>query len=138
VRTVVDASVAAKWYFPEAGHAGASGVLAEAIDGRRELLAPDLIVAEFANTLWKKVRRHECSGDDARAILELWEVDRPRLVESAPLAPRALELALQLGRSVYDCLYLAAAIEHEASLVTADADLARAGRRLLAELELIG
>lgn len=29
-------------------------------------------------------------------------------------------LALDLGHSVYDCLYLAAAIAHEAPLLTAD------------------
>jgi predicted nucleic acid-binding protein len=102
--------------------------------------APDAATAPGrpARSSCAKVRRDECTGDDARAILELWEVDRPRLVESAPLAPRALEQALQLGRSVYACLYLAAAIEHETSLVTADATLARAGRQRLAGLELIG
>lgn len=137
MRTVVDASVSVKWYFPEPGHLAADALLAEAIDGQRDLLAPDLIVAEFTNTLWKKIRREECSDDDAEQILDLWEVDRPRLVETAPLARRALELAVRLGQPVYDCLYLAAAIDHEAALVTADVRLARAGRAVLADLLLI-
>ncbi len=137
MRTVVDTSVSVKWYFPEPGHRAADALLAEAIDGQRELLAPDLIVAEFTNTLWKKIRREECSADDAEQILDLWEVDRPRLVETAPLAGRALELAVRLGHPVHDCLYLAAAIEHEAAFVTADARLARAARGVLADLLLI-
>ena len=108
MRTVVDASVALKWYFPEPGCVEAGRMLAEATDGIRELLAPDLIVAEFANVLWKKVEREECSGGQAEDILEAFLIDAPRLVESVPLAPRALELALRLGEVVYDCLYLAA------------------------------
>lgn len=112
-------------------------MLAEGTDGIRELLAPDLIVAEFANVLWKKVEREECSGGQAEDILEAFLIDAPRLVESVPLAPRALELALRLGEVVYDCLYLAAAIEGEASLVTADARLARCARGVLSEVELL-
>ena len=112
-------------------------MLAEGTDGIRELLAPDLIVAEFANVLWKKVEREECSGVQAEDILEAFLIDAPRLVESVPLAPRALELALRLGEVVYDCLYLAAAIEGEASLVTADARLARCARGVLSEVELL-
>ena len=138
MRTVVDASVALKWYFPEPGSLSADRILAEALEGDRELLAPDLIVAEFANVLWKKVRREECSGEQAEAILEAFGTDAPRLVESVPLAPRALELALRLGEVVYDCLYLAAAIEGEATLVTADARLARCARGVLAHVEWLG
>ena len=134
---VIDASVAAKWYFPEAGSEEATRVLAEASAGRRRLLAPDLVIAEFTNVLWKKVGLEECRADEAQTILELFETDRPRLIESAALAPRALELALQLGHPVYDCLYLAAAIEYEARLVTADARLARSGHVVLADVHLV-
>jgi predicted nucleic acid-binding protein len=134
---VVDASVALKWYLPERGAEGAGRLLAAAIDGSRELLAPELIAAELANVLWKKVRRGECGAEEAGELLALFSVDAPRLLETLPLAPRALELALRLGQPVYDCLYLAAAIENEASLATADAALARRARGVLAEVELV-
>jgi predicted nucleic acid-binding protein len=137
VRTVVDASVALKWYFPERGARAAARLLDEAIAGSRELLAPDWLVAEFANVLWKKVRREECSAEQAHRILEAFAVDAPRLLEAAPLASRALELALQLDETVYDCLYLAAAIESEAALVTADERLARAACAVLADVEVV-
>ena len=107
------------------------------MDGDRELIAPDLIVAEFANVLWKKVQRDGCSEAHAKAILEAFAIDAPRLVDAAPLAHRALELALRLREPVYDCLYLAAAIEAEAALVTADRGLARGARGVIAEVELI-
>lgn len=134
MRVVVDASVAAKWYFPEPGRAAADALLEGAAAGRHDLLAPDLVAAELPNVLWKKVRREECDEETAREILDLWEVDRPRLVASDLLAPRALDLAFQLELSVYDALYLAAAIEFEAALATADGRLARAARSVLAEV----
>jgi predicted nucleic acid-binding protein len=138
VRTVVDASVALKWYLPETGSDEAQRVLSEAIEGERQLLAPDLIVVEFANVLWKKVQREECDHAQAEEILDAFDTDAPRLIESVPLVPRALELALRLGEVVYDCIYLAAAIEGEAGLVTADARLARCARGVLADVERVG
>jgi predicted nucleic acid-binding protein len=137
MRTLVDASVAVKWYLPEPGERAAMRVLAEGIAGSRELLAPDWIVAEVANALRKKVKREECGELEAQVILEAFETDTPELIESVPLVPRALELALRLDESVYDCLYVAAAIESEAALVTADARLARAARGVVAEVELL-
>jgi predicted nucleic acid-binding protein len=137
LRTIVDTSVAVKWYFEESGHAAADAILEAQIAGERDLLAPDLVVPEFANVLWKKTRRGECSSDDAVAILDLWETDRPELVPSSELAARALALASALDHSVYDCLYLATAIELDAAFATADRQLARAARTVLAEVELI-
>jgi predicted nucleic acid-binding protein len=137
MRIVVDGSVAAKWYFPEPGHEAADVILAARIAGEHELLAPDLIVPEFVNVLWKHVRRRECSSAAATEILALWEVDRPSLVPSSDLASQALELASALDHSVYDCLYLALAIAIEARLVTADRQLARAARSVSAQVELI-
>ena len=90
MRALIDASVAVKWYLPEPGERAALRVLTEALDGSRELIAPDWIVAELANALRKKVRRDECSAAQARAILDLFETDAPRLVDGVPLVPRAL------------------------------------------------
>ncbi len=137
MRTVVDASVVAKWYLPEPGCEAADELLAAATAGEHELLAPDLLLPELTNVLWKKVRGGECDADSAAEILELLETDCPLLIPSRTLAPRALELALALGHPVYDCLYLAAAIEADARLATADATLARAARTVLAEVERI-
>ncbi len=134
MRTVVDASVALKWYFEEPGQVAANRVLEDAIRGERDLLAPDLIVPEFVNVLWKKIRRGECTRETAGEVLELWETDRPELLSSADLAPRSLALATALEHSVYDCLYLAAAIEYDASFVTADRRLARAAGTVLADV----
>ena len=57
---VVDASVAVKWVIPEAGAADALSLRRQA-----KLISPDLLLAECANILWKKVRRNELSKDEA-------------------------------------------------------------------------
>jgi predicted nucleic acid-binding protein len=136
-RIVVDGSVAAKWYFDEPGHEAADRILSSRIAGEHELLAPDLIVPEFVNVLWKRVRQLECSNAAARVILSLWENDRPALVPSSHLASQAFELARALDQTVYDCLYLALALAIEAPLATADRQLARAARSVSAQVDLI-
>lgn len=45
---------------------------------------------------------------------------------SADLLPAALELAIGLDQSVYDCIYVALAVARGCELVTADEKLARA------------
>ena len=89
----------------------AGELLAQASRGVRNLLAPDLLVAEFTNILWKEILLEECRPDEARSILDFFEIDRPQLIDSIALAPRALGLALRLEHSVYDCLYMSTAIE---------------------------
>ena len=55
MRLTVDASVVTKWFVPEELFEEARLVLAHPID----LHAPDILLAEFANTIWKKRRRGE-------------------------------------------------------------------------------
>ena len=62
---VVDASVAVKWFVPEA----LSDEAVSFLDSPRELLAPDLLYPEAGNILWKKVGRGEIEARDARDIL---------------------------------------------------------------------
>jgi len=115
-RLVVDASVVAKWFFPEE-HSGDSRRL---LAPRYTLLAPDLIWSELGNIAWKRVRRGELNPDEAAQLI----ADANRLpleiASSQNLVAAALELAMPSERTVYDCLYLAAAIDRNCRLVTAD------------------
>ena len=122
---VVDASVATKWFFAEAGDQSAR----EIAEGEDVLIAPDLIVAEVCNSAWKKVARAEASADRAREVaIALPRIFR-ELVPGEALAPRALDLAMVLRHPVYDCLYLALAELADGQLVTADKELASVALR---------
>ena len=83
------------------------------------------------------MRRGECSEEIAIEILALWETDRPRLISSSLLARRALDLAFRFDHAVDDCIYIAAAIEYEAVLATADSRLERLARDVVAQVEAI-
>jgi predicted nucleic acid-binding protein len=119
---VVDASVAIKWFVPEIHADDAERLLAEDVI----LAAPDLIGPEVANAVWKKARRGEITAEHAwRVVSEL--ADSPvRRFSSFTLLPIALDLALSLGRTVYDSLYLALAVVLDTVLVTADRKFAAA------------
>jgi predicted nucleic acid-binding protein len=116
VNLVVDASVAIKWFAPEVLSPEAESLL----DGGDALFAPDLLLLECGNIIWKKVRLGELAradGDAALAVLRSGPID---LLDTRPLVERALQLAHELKHPVYDCVYLAVAEAVDAMLVTAD------------------
>jgi predicted nucleic acid-binding protein len=127
MRSVVDASVVAKWFIPELHKENAERILRDFLCGRLNLCAPDLLIAEIGNILWKRcAQRGEITPAQAatsyRHLLEL----RVRLHPSAELASLALELAIAEHRSLYDMLYLALAEQENCEFVTADEKLFRA------------
>jgi predicted nucleic acid-binding protein len=119
---IVDASVAIKWFMPEVHSDAALRLLAP----EHTLHAPDLIFSEFANVLWKRVRKNEISKSEAAATLEGLLALHLQVQPSQWLIPLALEIASGANRTVYDSLYLAAAITLHYPLVTADAKFYRA------------
>ena len=113
---VIDASVAIKWFVPEILEAEAKRWL----DPSHILYAPELLLSEFGNILWKKTRLKELTEAEAFQIaLELKQAPIT-LISSLDLFPDALTLAQSIGGTVYDCMYLAAAIRQGCQLVTAD------------------
>jgi predicted nucleic acid-binding protein len=126
-RLVVDASVAVKWCLPaQRGEFAAQAK--ELLDSYRRneirLLVPDLFWVELANALWKAARRTEISADDAMSALSLVRDLEIATVPSFDLFPQALQLALSHGRTVYDSLYVALAVQSKSELITADERLA--------------
>jgi predicted nucleic acid-binding protein len=132
---VVDASVAVKWVIPEVLSDQASS-----LRGRTDLLlAPDLLLPEAANALWKKLMRREITAREAAQAIDLLMASGLDLRPSGPLLSRALTLAQRLRHPVYDCLYVALAQAEGATLITADqrllARIAR-GRTRVAVMDL--
>ena len=82
---VVDASVAIKWFLLEAGRDEARRLL----DAGQRLIAPELIVAEVTNTMWKRVMAGQITArQGAAATAALTQFLEP-LLPIAPLAARA-------------------------------------------------
>lgn len=111
---VVDASVALQWIVPEPyGQADAESVLTAA-----DLQAPDLRLVEVGE-------------EQALAGLRRVADTLATSPVTASLAHRALELGIEIGHPVYDCIYLALAESLDATIATRDIELtkrlARAG-----------
>lgn len=119
---VVDASVAAKWFFPEAH----SQRCLRLLNAASTLLAPDLILAEFGNLVWKRFCRGEISSEEASAVVQDFLRVPLTITPARELLRSALDIALATRRTVYECLYLALAVQRDAKLVTGDERLANA------------
>lgn len=113
---VADASVAVKWYVPEI-HAEAAARL---LDPAHELHAPDLILPEFGNIIWKKVRRGEVTVNKGREIMRAFLAVPVLKHPATPLLEPAFEIAHGAAQTVYDCTYLALAVALGCQMVTAD------------------
>lgn len=113
---VVDASVALKWVVTEEGTENALALLSAGT-----LCAPELLIAECANILWKKVRLAQLSAEEALLAAELIERADVELCPMRALLEPTTKLAIDLDHPAYDCVYLALAIARDANFVTADA-----------------
>jgi len=115
---LIDASVAVKWVVSEPDSERAMALYGGGF------AAPDLILVEIANILWKKVRRREI--DALQATLGLSELQSTLdVMPTLSLESRALEIGMALDHPVYDCIYLALAEALDTTLVTADTRLLR-------------
>ena len=123
---VVDASVVVKWFVPEIHSDAARRLLVLP----HEYVAPDLIFAETANTIWKKIRREELTLEEGqRLVADIGQI----AVESVPcraLAEDAHALANATGRTVYDSMYVALAVRLNSRAITADDRLEAALKRI--------
>jgi predicted nucleic acid-binding protein len=126
---VVDASVAVKWFLPgkEESLVSQAVALLDAYDDQQvRFIVPDLFYVETASAVWKAVRTGRVSrsfGDQALGLLVQREFPT---VPALKLLDRAFEIAADYGRTVYDSLYVALAVQTSAQLITADERLANA------------
>lgn len=100
---IVDASVAVKVYVPEVHSEQAILFFSD----EHELIAPEFMLAEFGNIIWKK----------SSLLGELTEAEAKAIVSAAlelplsyyytnSLLPHALQIALATKQTVYDSLYI--------------------------------
>ena len=117
---VVDAAVAIKWFVAEPLRPAALRLL----DPDTALHAPDLILADLAETVRLRLQRGAMAPEQARLALRHAPACFERLHPAREIHEQALELGLRLGLPAAPCFYLACARTLDAALVTADARLA--------------
>ena len=130
---LVDASVAAKWIFTESNSSNARSLL----DERHTLFAPDLMVIELANVVWKKRMRSEISSVTVQLESVNLLLNLVQLIESVDLYREATNIAVKLEHPVYDCVYLACAYAINAPLITADRRLRERAIDGLSDVDVI-
>jgi predicted nucleic acid-binding protein len=86
---------------------------------------PDLLIAECADILWKKVRRNELSEREAAFAAGLLARPDIDLVAMRPYLETAVRIALALDQPAYYCVYIALAEAEGLRFVTADTSLVR-------------
>jgi predicted nucleic acid-binding protein len=137
--TVLDASVIAAWLVPSQGTAASDGFRAQV--ARVRFVAPYIFPIECRSLFLRAERRGGLSPAEVDAALDF--VTKLAITIAPPLDAAGhdavLALARQEGLSVYDALYLAAALESGARLASRDGPmLAAAARRGLATVDLRG
>lgn len=135
---IIDSSVVAKWFFGENLSTQAIAVRQNWIGSKLDLLAPDLILTEISNIIWKKQRLGLISNLEARdTLIDLLALALPT-VSSQSLLLTAYDLAEKCDRTVSDSLYLALSIQMQAELITADLRLYNAVSSKLSLVKYLG
>jgi predicted nucleic acid-binding protein len=112
---VVDASIVVKWVVEED-----STPQALVLRQKARLIAPDLLVAECANILWKKVQKGELLKAEAIVAARLLQGAELELLPMRSLFEAATRMSIEIDHPAYDCVYLVLALQRKCQFVTAD------------------
>jgi predicted nucleic acid-binding protein len=130
---VVDASAFVKLFLEEPGSDGM-----DALEAQSRLVAPDYLMIESANVLWKQVRWNGLPSELALEQLDAMDHFDLALIPSEDLLPQALALACELPHPLYDMLYLLLALRGGHPLATADIRMREAAETLGIKVEWVG
>ncbi len=138
--TVIDASVAVKWFVNEQG----SDLAKQLLTIRQgHLHIPDIFVVEVSAVLVRNANADKANQVIFRSglyrLIDL--IDRQSLIlERTPAGHvyEASDLAIRLGHPLKDCIYLALAMEMECELVTCDARFAEKAKGVWDRVRVLG
>jgi predicted nucleic acid-binding protein len=128
---IIDASVAVPWLIDTPFSKSARTFK------DRQGKAPTLLLVETANSLLKYERAGQLHSRDRLLAMKALPIALVELVTDAALLAAAIDIALARNHKVYDCLYLALAIERNEPLATADLRLATLAKAFDVETHLI-
>lgn len=122
---VVDSSVLAKWFVPEADSPQAERVQSDVINKGGRIIVLDLALIEVSNVLWKQFHRSLMPINDVRDNFQDLCYAPIQIRPAAPLLSVAFEISLRYDRAYYDALFVALAQDLGLPGVTADEPLYR-------------
>lgn len=122
---VLDASVLAALYVNDPATEQSEAALARV--EADELHAPDFVVLEVANVLWKRVRREELRAPDAMAAIADLSAASIQFHPIGGLVAQSLALALTHGFTAYDATYVALATRVGGIVMTNDGGMRQRG-----------
>jgi predicted nucleic acid-binding protein len=101
---VVDSSVVAKWFLPEAGSILAVRLRTEILAASGRLIVLDLILPEVGNAIWKSHRQKLITLPEARNGLAALKRIPLNIEPAARLLDQAFEIAVKYDRAVFVAL----------------------------------
>ncbi len=128
---IIDASVAVPWLVETPFSENARRLRST------ECAAPDLLLMETTNALLKYHRVGEISLDGILAGVQALKIAVSKFVPDDQLLPIATRIASDNTHKIYDCIYLALALQRNEPLATADKRLAAIANSLTIETLLI-
>ena len=129
---IVDASIAVKWLLEEEG----SDEARRAVQGH-DLAAPAFLRLEVFHVVWRRSRRGEATRSQLQDTLPALSKIIGRFEHDETLIAKAADIAAAQTLAIYDCLYLALAVQDAATLITADEKQLATARRLRIETRTI-
>lgn len=122
---MLDASVLAALYVDDPATEQSEAALSHLAGD--DLHAPDFVVLEVANVLWKRVRREELHAEDAMAAIADLSAASIHLHPVSNLVAQALALALAHAFTTYDATYVALATRVGGIVITNDGGMRQRG-----------
>lgn len=126
---VLDTSVAIAWFLPETFSSEARKWRVRMMEKEVEFYVPNLHFYEFGNVLRKYVLFRDISEKVAQEIF-LLHLESP-LKKITPNNSELLKTSLKYNSTIYDAVYISAALDLQAPLLTAE----RATREWVAKLD---
>ncbi|MBI3079057.1 MAG: type II toxin-antitoxin system VapC family toxin [Deltaproteobacteria bacterium] len=122
--------MALKWFLPETSSQHASHLLARFRRGMDDLLAPALLLAEFAYNLCKRCQSRQLTSEEVREIWGDFLALGIETVAIRELSNGAVQIALDHMANYYDAVYITLAQARQCTVITADAAMSRAFQAL--------
>ena len=122
---VIDASALVKYVLPEQESAIVEHLVELHHGGVVDLAAPEYLLVECANVLWKHLQRNNVQIEDAVPSFRVLKELGVHLVPNLDLLDAALLFAQDHDVAVYDALFCVLADRENAPLITSDAALVR-------------